>query len=460
MKRYSMNELQKGYAAKEFSPVEITEQYLQGIEKNNASYNAYITVTREVALQQAKAAEQKMMAGHSLGKLFGIPLSFKDNIATKDIRTTNGSYIDRDHVPQQHAPVVEQVLGEDAIMLGKNNLHEYAFGITSNNPHYGCVKNPWSLEYSSGGSSGGSAAAVAANLCVASFGTDTGGSVRIPAANCGVVGLKPTIHKLSTAGVTEVSWSLDHVGPLTANMMDLSIIMEALTKQPYQQECQEDIRGLRIGVPTQYFVEQIDAESHACFQASVKALETMGACLIEVPFPFLQGYQDFGFAIALSETSYIQQENIRNRMSLFGADLQKVMASTGSFSALDYITALKKKQELERQFTKIFEYVDVLATPAIPTTPKKIGVEEVHFGARTEGLFDSLTRYAFICNLVGCPALSVPCGMTEEGLPLGLQLVAAHHREDLLMRVGYAFEQSQLSAFYQKRDEICIMQLT
>lgn len=456
MKRYTIEELRQGYASKEFSPVEITQQYVDMIQRNNSMYNAYITVTAELALQQAKMLEQKMMAGNELGKLFGIPLSYKDNIAIKGIHTTNGSYIDRDHIPHQNALVVQSLLSEDTITLGKNNLDEYALGITSNNPHYGSVKNPWDIERSPGGSSGGSAAAVGANLCVASIGTDTGGSVRIPAASCGVVGLKPTYNRVPLEGVTYISWTLDHVGPLASNMSDLAIIMEALTKQSYTKYCVEDIRGMRIGVPTRNFMEPIDTESYEIFKNSVKNLESLGAIIIEVDFPFLKGYQDIGMAITLSETSYVHKENISKSMSQYGINLQKIMKSIGSFSALDYITALKKREEYKRRFDDLFEHIDVLATPVLPTTPQKIGTETVKFGEITVSL-SWLKQYTFIFNLIGNPALSVPCGITKESLPVGLQLIAANHREELLIRTGYAFEQSQLGAFYKKRDEICMM---
>ncbi|GAA4851221.1 amidase [Paenibacillus vulneris] len=456
MARKSIQELQNGYANHQFTPLEITRHYLKRIKRKEGALNAFITVSKERAVKEAKIVEAIEKAGDQTGILYGIPLSYKDNIDTKGIRTTYGSSIDANNVPDKDAAVVRKLLQEDAITLGKNNMHEYALGITSNNPHYGPVHNPWNLEYTPGGSSGGSAAAVAADLSVASIGTDTGGSVRIPAASCGVVGLKPTYNKIPTQGVFYVSWTLDHVGPLTANMTDLAIMMEALTNQSYLPYLKQDIRGLRVGVPTSFFNEHIEAETYQLYLAALHALEQLGALLIEVDVSFIHGYQQKILNIAASEAGYVHRERMECCLSQYGADARALLESSLMITSRQYIDALKAKKDYMKQFGRLFrEQIQVLATPTIPIAARKIGVEQVQFGSYTESLFDAMTRYTEIFNAVETPALSIPCGITSEGLPVGLQLVAAWGREDRLIRAGYAYEQNQLADFYRIRDEIC-----
>ncbi|MCS7460475.1 amidase [Paenibacillus doosanensis] len=456
MTRKSIQELQDGYSNQQFTPLDITKHYLKRIKKKDPVLNSFITVSKERARKEAKIVEAKEKAGDQTGRLYGIPLSYKDNIDTKGIRTTYGSSIDANNVPERDAAVVHKLLQEDSITLGKNNMHEYALGITSNNPHYGPVHNPWNPEYTPGGSSGGSAAAVAADLTVASIGTDTGGSIRIPAASCGVVGLKPTYNKIPTQGVFYVSWTLDHVGPLTANMTDLAIMMEALTKQKYVPYLQQDIRGLRVGVPTSFFNEHIEAETYQLYVNALQALEQLGAVLIDVDVSFINGYQQQILNIAASEAGYVHRDRMECCLSQYGADARALLESSLTITSRQYIEALKAKESYMKQFGRLFrEQIQVLATPTIPIAARKIGVEEVQFGSYTESLFDAMTRYTEIFNAVEVPALSIPCGITSEGLPVALQLVAAWGREDRLIRAGYAYEQDQLASFYQTRDEIC-----
>lgn len=453
MERFTITELITGYKNKEFSPVDITKNYLKRIQATNDIYHSFITVTEEAALNQAKILEDKLMSGMDLGNLFGIPISFKDNIETKNIRTTNGAAIDRNYYPKANAKVVQQLTAEDAIMVGKTNLHEYAFGITSTNPHYGAVKNPWNPEYIPGGSSGGSAVAVAANQSVASIGTDTGGSVRIPAAACGITGLKPTNGKISLKGVTGISWTQDVVGPLAANMSDLALMMKALTGRTYTESCTIDIRGMRIGVPNTFFNENMEEEIYEFYLDALKNLEKQGAILIHVDLPDIQDYHEFGVTISISEAGYLHRNRIKNHINEYGDDVKDVMKSTKAFTALDYITALKNREEYELGFKALFEEIDVLATPTLPIPPQKIGVNNVKIGSFTEDIFSCLTRYNSIFNITGFPALSLPCGVTKNGLPIGFQLVGNKNNENTLIKTGYSYEQNYLEDFYRKREE-------
>ncbi|WP_234489245.1 amidase [Paenibacillus sp. S28] len=456
MGRKTIQEIQSGYKTGSWTTLDITKHYLKRIKKKDPALNSYITVAKDRATGETKRLVAKSSSGEQTGLLYGIPLSYKDNIDTKGIRTTYGSSIDANHIPDKNAAIVQRLLLQDSILLGKNNLHEYALGVTSNNPHYGPVHNPWNHEYTPGGSSGGSAAAVAADLTAAAIGTDTGGSVRIPAASCGVVGLKPTYNNVPTEGVFYVSWTLDHVGPITANMTDLAVLFGAMTKQSYLPYLNQDIRGLRVGVPTSYFNEHIDPETYALYLQSLEALESLGAILIDTDVSFVEGNSEVSLTIAASEAGYVHKSRMECCLSQYGADARAFLESSRDITSLQYIEALKTKEMYMNMFDKLFrERIDVLATPTIPIPARKIGVDEVHFGDYTESVFDAMTRYTGLFNMVEVPALSIPCGLTSEGLPVGLQLVARKEREDLLIRAGYAYEQDQLKEFYRLRDQIC-----
>ncbi|MCR2822789.1 amidase [Lederbergia panacisoli] len=452
MHNLSIRSLKEGYQKKQFSPVEITKMYLDRIH-HLQDLNAYITVTEDIALQQAKIAEKKYLAGQT-GILEGIPLSYKDNLNTKGIRTTSGSKVDENFIPNEDAGVVRTLQREGAINLGKVNMHEFAFGITSNNPFYGPVKNPWNKEYTPGGSSGGSGAAVAASLSVASIGTDTAGSIRIPAASCGVIGLKPTHDLVDATGVKHISWTLDHIGPLTKNMDDLAIMMEAMTGTNYTACLTEDIRGLRIGVPKNYFNEGIDGNTFALFEKVLKDLESLGAILIEIDIPYSLDDLAMSFAIGLSEAGFVHEETILSAMDSFGLDVKASLENSHAIPAIDYIKALKRKVQLNLGIEQLFEKVDIIATPTTPITPQKIGEEMLEINGNQDSVYHTMIRLPAIFNVTGHPALSIPCGLAENGLPVGLQLAAAQNNERVLIHSGYSYEQAFLKSFYAKRDSI------
>lgn len=458
MVNLTIKELIQGYKNKHFSPVEVTKAYLNRIKASNPALNAFITVSEGTALNQAQIAEKKLLAGEDIGALHGVPFSYKDLIDTKGIKTTNGSFVDREQVPAQNAHVVKVLNGSEAINLGKTNLHEYAFGITSNNPFYGPVRNPWDTSLIAGGSSGGSAAAVAANLCLGSVGTDTGGSIRIPASCCGIVGLKPTYGLVSTEGIMPVSWSHDHAGPLARNVADLAAIMEALTNASYERFCIPDIKGLRVGVPKQYFNEQIEDEVRAIFKKAIRELESLGAILIEIDMPFASDSLKVAFTVATAEAGYIHKGKMETSLALYGDDIREILSSSKGISSLSYIEALKERETITRQLTELFEKVDVIVTPTMPATPTKIGVEEVVFKETTEDIFSCMIRYTCLFNITGHPAMSIPCGLTvEKSLPAGLQIAANHGREDLLIRIAYTYENAFLKDFYAKREAVCAL---
>lgn len=453
MENLTVQNIVNGYKEKRFSPVEITNYYLNRIEKNQ-DLNAYITVLQEQAMDQAKIAEHKMMAGLLLGKLEGVPISYKDNLYTKGIRSTSGSKIHQDFIPDYNAFVVDKLQSAGTINLGKVNMHEYAFGITSNNPFYGPVKNPWNRAYTPGGSSGGSGAAVAADLCAVSIGTDTGGSVRIPASSCGIVGLKPTFGSIDMSGTKKLAWTLDHIGPLTKDVTDLAFMMEVLTNEDYSDVLNEDIRGVRIGVPRNYFTDRIDEDVLRLYNEALKNLESLGAILIDVDVPFKEEDSAAVLTLAVSEAGFIHRENIKSQLDNFGPDVKQILASSKEIQAMDYIYSLKKTEEVKEGFNELFKTIDVLATPSLAIMPQKIGVDDIIVGGQQEDVFSATIRYPSVFNVSGHPALSIPCGTNKDNLPVGLQLAGANYNEKKLVHVAYAFEQIFLKEFYKERNKV------
>lgn len=451
----TIKEILDGYKAKKFSPVEITKYYIQRIKQYDKEIHAFITLTEEVAIQQAYIAEKKIMLGGDIETLYGIPITFKDNIDSKGIRTTNGSAIDKDHIPKVNAQVVKDLEATGSINLGKVNLFEYAFGITSTNPFYGDVHNPWNTEFMAGGSSSGSAAAIAANFCLGSIGTDTAGSIRVPAACCGVVGLKPTYNLINTSGVMPLSWTLDHVGPIARNVQDLAYIMNGLTKTPYEKSCGRDIRGVRIGIPKQYFTERLDLEVKEHYQKAIKDFENLGAIVIEIDMPFEVDPIKVATTICTSEVGYIHKSRRDSSMHLYGKGANEVFKTSDTLTAVSYIDALKQRQLLTRQWSELYEDVDIILTPTTPSAATKMGVKEIVLNGELESVDESMIRFTCLFDITGHPTLTLPCGLTEKGLPIGLQLVGNHYREDLLIKTAFSYEQnSGLTDLYGLRDSL------
>lgn len=449
----TIRELKKGYEKREISPVEVTKQMLERINQFK-DLNTFITVNEAQALKQAELSEKKYALGEQIGFLEGVPISYKDNLYTAGLRTTSGSHIDESYVPDGNAGIVDILQGEGAVNLGKTNMHEFAFGITSNNPFYGPAKNPWNAEFTPGGSSGGSGAAVAAALGMASIGTDTGGSIRIPAAACGVVGLKATYDLIAASGVKHISWNLDHVGPLVKNMDDLATMMEAMTGEDYSRFLNEDIRGLRVGVPNNYLNERMDEETAALYEKSLEQLSALGAVLVDIDIPFTNDDLGLLTILAVSEAGYVHDAYIDKPESRFGADVEAVLKSSRDISALQYMKALKRKEEVHDHFEDLFTKVDVIVSPVTPTSSQKIGVEEVTIHGQAEDVFSAMIRYPSVFNMTGQPALSIPLGLGANKLPVGLQFAAASYCEPILLRAGFAYEQNFLKEFYAKRDQL------
>jgi aspartyl-tRNA(Asn)/glutamyl-tRNA(Gln) amidotransferase subunit A len=441
---------------KELSPVEIIEECLRRIEELNPRLNAFITVMAESALEEARAAEEEISRGHWRGPLHGIPVALKDLIDTAGVRTTSASALHKGRVPREDAEVVRKLREAGAVIVGKNNLHEFAYGGSSLVSHFGDVHNPWDMKRIAGGSSGGSAASVPAGMACASIGTDTAGSIREPAALCGCVGIKPTYGRVSSRGVIPLSTSLDHVGPMAASVEDAAIVLQAIAgydpaditsaEAPvtdYVSVLKEGARGLRVGVPRAYFFDDLDPEVASAMEHTLTGISTLGAHIkevqIEVPTDrMLQAAEAYAY----------HAEDVAKHPQLYQAETVRRIRTGEKVTAPEY---MQKRRELEvarRNIRDVFAEVDLLVTPTTPLPAPAIA----ELRANAEALRPAelkLLRNTRPFNVWGLPAISVPCGFTQGGLPIGLQIAGPHRREDLALRLAYAYEQATA---WHKRD--------
>jgi aspartyl-tRNA(Asn)/glutamyl-tRNA(Gln) amidotransferase subunit A len=449
----SIEEVARLYRKRKLSPVDVTKLMLARIEQLNPKLNAYITVTAEQALAQAKKSEAELFAprgrkGHrDRGPLHGIPISLKDNIYTKDIRTTAGSKILKDFVPLHDAVVWAKLKEAGAILLGKTNLHEFAYGVSTNNPHYGPARNPWDLACIPGGSSGGSAAAVAAGLCYGSIGTDTGGSIRIPASLCGIVGVKPGIGRVSAEGVVPLSPRLDFVGPLARTVADAALLLDPIfvrgKKEPrlssQQKLSPRPFRKFRLGLPKELFFDVLPEHVQFRFEEAVQDLESNGATLTEVSIPLLSETEEAGNHIAWPEATHYHQQAgwFPAHSAEYGEDVRVRLEMGTRIPATAYLEALETRDKFIQQFHVAMADagIDALIAPTTPIAAPLLGEESTRIGDENHPTRALLLRLNRPANLAGIPALSVPCGLTA-GLPVGLQLIGAVTDELLLLRIA------------------------
>jgi len=447
----SIADLARLYRKRKLSPVEVTKVMLTRIEKLNPKLNAYLTVTSQVALAQAKKSEAELFARKSRrdrGPLHGIPISLKDNIYTKNIRTTAGSKILNDFVPDHDAAVWSKLKDAGAILLGKTNLHEFAYGVTTNNPHFGPTRNPWDLARIPGGSSGGSAAAVAAGLCYASIGTDTGGSIRIPAALCGIVGLKPTLHRVSVDGVLPLSPTLDCVGPLARTTADAALLFEIIRLEPSRKSKNGEPAfksgKFSLGIPREFFFDVMSEEVQKVFDAALQSLRKLGVKTKPISIPLMNETEDAGNQIAWPEATRYHLESgwYPARAADYSEDVRNRVELGTKVSAITYLQALEKRDQFIRQFHAALENssVDALAVPTTPIPAPLIGEEQTPIGATNHPTRALLLRLNRPANLAGIPAISIPCGFTNAPLPVGLQFIGAANSDSLLLRIATIFE--------------------
>ena len=438
---------------KEISPLDLVNASLARIERWNPALHAFLTVLADGARRQAELAGREIRRGRARGPLHGIPISLKDNFWTRGIRTTAGSKILADFVPESDSDVARMLASAGAILLGKTNMHEFAYGITGENPHYGSSRNPWARERISGGSSGGSAVAVGSGMGFASVGTDTGGSIRIPSALCGIVGLKPTFGLVSTAGVVPLGITFDHAGPIARSVADACIMLEAIAGKYPRGEARPDHRKLRknrprrfrIGLPKEFFFERLDGEVRRLVEAAAKKFESLGARVEEVSLPRLTGAIDQATYAVVAEASVYHESQgyYPARAAEYGDDVRRHLEWGHKLLAVDYLGALPRRREIAEDFEAAFEDVDIILAPTSPIPAPRIGENEVRApGERETTVRAELLRLTRPANLTGFPAISIPCGFTREGLPVGMQLLGPRWGEARLLAVALAYEEA------------------
>ena len=439
----------------EISPVEIVEAHLSRIRDTEPVLNSFITVLPDAAMTAARQAERDIRAGRYRGPLHGIPVGLKDLFNTGGVRTTSGSRIYDNYVPSQDCTVAARFREAGAILLGKLNMHQFAYGPTGENPDYGHMHNPWDPDRVSGGSSGGSGSATAAGQCTITTGSDTGGSIRIPAALCGIVGLKPTYGRVSRHGLTPLAWSMDHPGPMVRTVEDAAITMNVIAGHDpndvasatlpvpdFTAALTGEVRGLRIGVPRQYMEAPLDPEVRQAINEALEQMEKMGADVVEVEFP------EFDHAAAISTTMLMAEASacFRDLLASDGNRLYepvRLRLEAGLFiSAVDYLRAQQARAVFDRAARRLLEDVDLLAGPTEPVTAPPLLQQQVLAGEHEVGTVAALTQYTRPYNITGFPAISVPCGFSSEGLPIGLQVAGRPFDEETVLRAAHAYEQS------------------
>ena len=441
------------------SPVELTADCLARIEKLNSTLNAFVTVTADAALTQARQAEEEIQRGRCRGPLHGIPLALKDLIDTAGIRTTAASALFKDRLPAHDAEVVRRLKDAGAVLLGKQNLHEFAYGGSSVVSYYRAVHNAWNPAHTTGGSSGGSATAVAAALGYGAVGTDTGGSIREPAALCGVVGLKPTWGRVSTRGVIPLSPSLDHVGAIAGTVSDVAVMLQAIAGHDrndphsadrpvidYLADLRQRPERMRIGVPRKFFYEEMDAEVASAVEQALGVLKTYAASIqelaVEVPTDR---------TLLAAEAYAYHAEFIIRWPALYQPETPRRIRSGAEVSATDIAERRRELQQVRREIGAVFERVDVLVTPTTPIPAPSIAqLTQNPDLLRPQEIL--LLRNTRPVNIWGLPAISVPCGFTQAGLPIGLQIIGPHWGEGKVLRLAHAYEQA--TAWHKRRPKL------
>jgi aspartyl-tRNA(Asn)/glutamyl-tRNA(Gln) amidotransferase subunit A len=449
----SLAGLSRELLARRLSPVEVVSLLLERIEADET--NSFVTVTAERALERASWAEREILAGRCKGPLHGVPVALKDIIYTRGVRTTMGSASYSGHVPDHSATVARKLDEAGSVLIGKTNTHEFAYGPTGDRSYFGPTLNPHDARRITGGSSGGSGAAVAANLCYGALGSDTGGSIRIPAALCGIVGMKPTFGRVSKSGVFPLSWSLDHVGPITRTVEDNALILNVLAghdpedlysvdrpAEDFTRDLQRGLRGASIGLPTRFYFDHVDEEVEARVREAVEVFRSLGAEVREVEIPNLWDTLYAQRLILGAEAYAVHQERLENEPERFGEEISERLMDGASPKAYRYANARRRGVLATDEFGRALHGVDVLLTPTLPIVATEIGQREVKIGDYEESVRSALTRFTGPTDLTGHPSLSVPCGTTAAGLPVGLQLIGRRFDEATLYKFGSAYERA------------------
>lgn len=438
-------------AKRQLSPRELLESLLCHIQQHEPQINAFITIDVERARAQALRAEAEIRRGRSRGPLHGIPVAIKDNIWTAGVRATAGSKILADFVPVEDATVIRRLRRAGAVIIGKTNMSEFAYGATNNNQHYGATHNPWNLERTTGGSSGGSAAAVAAGFAFAALGTDTGGSIRIPSALCGVVGLKPTFGRVSAHGTLPLVPAHDHVGPIARSVTDLAFVLAAIAGRDRRDSTTASVpvpdfakqlrgrqRRLQLGRPREHYFDGLSPDVAEGLDEAIRTLERAGAQIREVRLPNLQQAIARCTAFAYAEATIVHRRlgYFPTRELEYGDDVLRRLQVGADVRAVDYAAAAAATRELQADFHAVLAHVDAILAPTVPIGAPAIGQATVVIGAHEEAVRSALIRLNRPANIAGLPSITLPCGMTSERLPIGLQLIGDAFDEAGLLQIA------------------------
>jgi aspartyl-tRNA(Asn)/glutamyl-tRNA(Gln) amidotransferase subunit A len=445
--RLTLREASDLVRAKKASPVDLTKACLTRIERANPTLNCFITITADSALQQARDAEAEIARGKWRGPLHGVPIALKDLFDTAGVKTTAGSGVFKDRIPTEDAEVVRRLKAAGAVLLGKTNMQEFAFGGTSLISYFGAVRNPWELGHIAGGSSGGSAAAVAAELCYGALGSDTAGSVRLPASHCGIAGLKPTYGLVSIRGVIPLSWSLDHVGPIARTVADTAILLQAIAGYDEQDTTSEKmhvpdysvhlgtkVSSVRIGVPREFFFANLDPEIEASMREALSVLEKLTAGLKDVAL-HADKMESLRDTVRAAEAYAYHREYVAKTPELYQPLILKRIQAGANVTTPAYIQGRRDLAEVRRKAEKWIDGVDVLVTPTLSITTATVDdphADDILPTVRNTSPFD----------VNGWPAISVPCGFTSKGLPMGLQIIGPKGGEAVVFQVAHAYEQA------------------
>ncbi len=452
---WSLSELSGTIKKKKISPLEATKALLQGIHKRNPEINAFISVMEEDALRKAQKAEKEIQKGKYRSPLHGIPIGLKDLIYTKGVRTTFGSGRYKDFIPDYDAEVVTRLENAGAIIVGKLNMHQFAYGGTGDRSYFGPARNPHNTNKITGGSSSGSGAAVAAHLCYGAIGSDTGGSIRIPSSACGIVGMKPTFGRVSKHGAMVLSWTLDHLGPMTKTVRDNAILLNCLSghdpkdaysvptkKEDFTRGIQQGIKGLAIGIPTSFYFDILEQEVLNVYHRAIDKLKLQGAKVVEVDLPYMNELLSAHQVIIAAEAYNALEKEIREAPEKIDEEVRARIFSGVFIRASEYLNVLKVKHMAIHMFGNVLKKVEAIITPTLCAVPTDIEQRQIDFQGRKEPttIFARLTGPA---NTLGFPAISVPGGLSNNGLPVGIQLIGGPFEERKLYRIAHALEQSK-----------------
>ena len=435
---------------RKISAVELTRACLAQGERLQAPCNPFVILTAEAALKAARRADREIARGGYRGPMHGIPVAIKDLCDIRGLPTSASSKVRHDHTASADSAVVARLQEAGAVIIGKTHTHEFAYGVITPT-----TRNPWNSDHIPGGSSGGSGAAVAAAACFGAIGTDTGGSIRIPAALCGTVGLKPTYGRVSRVGITSLSWSLDHAGPLTRRVRDAALMLNALAgfdaRDPGSAEVavpdflrgiNRGVKGLRLGVPENFYFDGIDSGVEASVGAAMQQLRKLGAKLVPVQLPLAETYVGVEFGICLPEASAYHQQMLRERGDLYNDDVRLFLEAGELVPATDYIKALRVRQKIKDAWCNMFRRIDALLAPTVPATAAKVGQESFRWPTNIdEPVSSAYVRASCPANITGLPAISIPCGFVGD-LPVGMQILGRPFDEATVLRIAQAYETS------------------